>query len=156
VYLCAAIGTLVAALSPYLGTKYIQPEETEDLLRQRNLLFSMAVAGLAFGGGACLLALQATFDLVPKTSLAAALFVVGWAASLIALRLADELKRRIADDAALTGFCLLAMVGMGWAVLEQAGVLAAATPLDWVSTALVVGLFSLIASASARGSIKWW
>lgn len=147
------MGALVAfgVASPNAGSRVLNVEDAEELREQRTVLALSAVGSIAIGAMMVLLALAEPSGTVPApVVLASSLFAVLVAgfASLRQWRLMDELMRRVTQEATVTTYYLIALLGGGWALVAHLGYAAAPLALDWISM-LAGGL--LLASFIAAG-----
>ncbi len=148
-YLAIGMGMFVAAFSPALGKRYIDPEDAEELRRRRGSLVSVGVSAVAFGAG------MATLVADRGGILALFLFGIGAAFAWNAHRLSDEMSRQVNRDAAGLAFCIFFCIVSLWGILAQIGEIAFAAPLDWLSVTLAASCVSKIVVSSARGLVKW-
>lgn len=154
--LYAATGLMIAvgALSPAIGSKFLNVEDAEELREQRRMLGYSAGGMVAFGLALAMVALAAPAGPVaaPVSLVAAlALLAVAVVLSLRQMRYVDELLRAVSREAGANAFYLTVLVGGGWAMLAHLGYTIAPRPLDWLTLFAVVMLLGAFWACGRRG-----
>ena len=156
-YVLSGLAVLVGALSPRVGSKFLNVEDADELREMRSGLQSSGSAMILLGGTLVLLAIAGDGAFVPAgvaAILAVAMIVLASVLSIRSKRYSDEMQRALSADATATAFYLLFFFGGGWALFAHFGLLAAAAPLDWLTMVAVALLVAAFWQTARRGLLN--
>ena len=146
-YALTGLSVLVGAMSPSVGTKFLNVEDAEELREQRRMLTYSSLAMLLLGGALVLLAISGEGAFVPAQigAIGSIGMIVGSVFLSVAMRRhTDELQRALSSDSTTSAFYLLLLVGGGWSILAHLDFVAGPAPLDWLTmfaATLLIGAF---------------
>jgi hypothetical protein len=156
IYLLIGLFVGLGSLNSGVGAKVLNVADAEEIEDQRAVLLGSAVAFVALGGSALLVAMAAVNAAIPPmvaaASLITAVFIAG-AITLLQWRRYDELTRAVSAEASSISVAVLAIVLIGWALLAEFGWGAPLDPLGVVALLLATTLASTFLVAGRRGML---
>lgn len=156
-YVIMALGVGGGALSPGVGSKFLNVEDAEDLQEQRAMLLYSAIAMALWGIALVALALAGTGGVLSNQSalwLASATFITGVAVSIISYRHCDELMTAVNLEATAIAYGLVMLCMGGWAMLAHLGFARVPNPLDWITSFYALILVGSFTAAGRRGMLQ--
>lgn len=156
-FLLMAAGVGIGALTPSIGSAFLNVEDREELLEQRQMLIASAASMTLWGVALIVLSLAAPDGPIPVTVAA----VISLAAMLIgglftwrSYRVSDEMMLAINREGTALAFLLVFLVIGGWAIAEHLGFVGSMTPLDILTLFYVLTLAASMIVTGRRGLLK--
>lgn len=164
-FIAAVVGVLYAVIgliitvgtaSPWLGARFLNVEDADELREQKKVLTLSGASMLLSGVALLALALAAPDGPVPQAvalAVGGGGLVVGNVLSVLVYRSSDELMLAVNLEAGALSYVLLLLVVGLWAMLAHLGYTAAPAPLDLLTLFYVVVLLASFIAVGRRGML---
>ena len=155
-YVVMAVLVAVGTISPRAGMAMEMFQDEDQWRDERELMWPSVWGTLPFALIPAVMVLAEPLGViatVPALAIVALLVILTAWASLVSWRAMDELWRDVTRASAIWCCYLLFVVGGGWGVLAHFGLLAAPSPLDWLTLLYATALIAAVIAVYRRGML---